>query len=172
MRTTQQSRIDGAADLSPLPGARTIRDIRHLVVAAAVAAGLYSLLMLASRGGCFGGIETATGGFIDFNGQLTETEPVCYSLQLGPSPFVLLALGIIVVSALTRVLRTARSEADARRTLARATLAIILVTLVSMVIAVVWFMLLPLEEWQGTGTLILPFPFADVDVETWPISQN
>ncbi|PPF41930.1 hypothetical protein C5B85_18160 [Pseudoclavibacter sp. AY1F1] len=172
MRTTQQSRIDTAADVSPLPGARTIRDIRHLVLAAAASAGLYSLLMVASRGGCFGGIDTASGDFIDYNGQLTETEPLCYSLQLGPSPFVLLALGIIVVSALTRVLRTAKSEAEARRTLARATLAIVLVTLGSMVIAVAWFMLLPLEEWQGTGTLIFPFPFADVDIETWPLSEN
>lgn len=172
MRTIRQSKIDAAAELSPLPGARTIRDIRHLVVAAAAAAGLYSTLMLAGRGGCFGGISAASSDFIDFDGQPTETEPLCYSLQLGPSPFVLLALGIIVVSALTRVLRTARSEADARRTLARATLAVVLVTLGSMVIAVAWFMLLPVEDWRGTGTLIFPFPFANVDVETWPISQN
>lgn len=128
--------------------------------------------MLASRGGCFGGINAGSGDFIGFDGQPTETEPLCYSLQLGPSPFVLLALGIIVVSALTRVLRTARSEADARRTLARAALAIVLVTIGSMVVAVTWFMLLPVDDWQGTGSLIFPFPFANVDIETWPISQN
>ncbi len=172
MRATRQTPIEAAAELSPLPGARIIRDIRHLVIAAAAAAALYSLLTVASRGGCFGGIDSGSGGFIGFDGHPTETEPLCYSLELGPSPFVLLALAVIVVSALTRVLRTARSEADARRILARATLAIVLVAIGSMAIAVAWLMLLPVEDWQGTGTLFFPFPLANIEIETWPISQN
>ncbi|MDX2375982.1 hypothetical protein M4I32_04125 [Microbacterium sp. LRZ72] len=158
-----------ARPAGPVPGAAIIRHIRRLIYAATGSAIFYSVFMGAGKGGCAGG-TTATGGFLDENGDATETVPTCVQLTLGPNPLMLVALAAVVIWALSRVLSRADNEDAAIRTLDRAALAVMIATAVSVVLAQVWFSLIPLEGINGSGTYFWPFPFGSVDFESSPMT--
>jgi hypothetical protein len=141
-----------------------------LLVVAVVAAFIYAAFAQATSGACAGGF-TGGGGFVDRLGQETDVAPQCLSLQMGPSPFVLLAMAMIVLWAVRRVARWAVDEQAAVRTTDRATLAVAVVAGASLVIAQVWFALLPIGTWDpaGDSLLIYPFPFASVEMSVEPM---
>ncbi|MET0736150.1 MAG: hypothetical protein ABWY55_10990 [Microbacterium sp.] len=156
---------NSTAPTTALPGADVIARIRRLVITALVSGAVYSMFTAAGKSGCAGGID-GEGGFVDANGQPTELVPSCVSLVLRPSPLLLLALAVLVVWAITRVLRSVDGEASAIRTLDRTALAIMIVAGASIVVAQAWFALVPLDGIGGTGTYVHPFPFATVEFES------
>jgi hypothetical protein len=153
---------------SMLPGAAVIARIRRLISVAVGAGAVYSIFTSGSRGGCAGGIS-GDGGFIDANGDPTSIAPTCVTMALRPSPIILIALVGIIVWALGRVLRRAEGEASALRMIDHAALAITALAVASLVIAHVWFTLIPLDGIDGSGTYIWPFPFATVELQTSPM---
>ncbi|KAA9147243.1 hypothetical protein F6B41_15405 [Microbacterium lushaniae] len=78
----------------------------------------------------------------------------------------------MVLFALRRVLRRADDEASAIRIIDRTAVAVIVVAVVSVVIAQVWFSLIPLYGIDDSGTYIWPFPFATVDLVTSPMTPS
>ncbi|WP_308798958.1 hypothetical protein [Agromyces silvae] len=156
------------AEMSTLPGASTLLRTRRLIVAALVTAFLYNLVMTASRGGCPGGV-TGDGGYLDANGQPTDTVPMCANLTLGPSWWVFAAIALIVVLAITRVLKRASDQRTAARILDRAAILIFAIAGASVLIGYVWFFAIPLESVTEGGTVVLPFLFGSVDLTVTPI---
>jgi hypothetical protein len=168
--TSAQAQVSETS-ASLLPGAVVIARIRRLVFVWIAASVLYSLSVVASKSGCAGGV-TEDGGFVDANGNSSLLPPECVSLTLGPSPLMLILIGGIVLWALGRVLRSADGEASAVRIVDRASVAIIIVGAGSVVIAQVWFTLIPLYGIGGTGTYFWPFPFGSVDIQTPPMPTS
>lgn len=165
---TTGERITAPSAASLLPGGVIIARIRQLVSAAIAAGVLYSVFTSAGKSGCLGGV-TGSGGFLDANGTPTDVVPDCVNLALRPSPLLLLLLAVIVLMALGRVLRRAESEASALRVLDRATVIVIALAAASVLIAQVWFALIPLSGIGGEGTYIWPFPFGSVDFQRSPM---
>ncbi|GAA1923630.1 hypothetical protein GCM10009775_14990 [Microbacterium aoyamense] len=157
------------SELTRLPGAPIIARIRRLIWTAIGSALVYSTFISASKGGCPGGVD-ADGGFVDANGVATEIAPMCTSLTMRPSWIVLVALAAIVLGVLGRVLRRAEDETAALRMLDRAALAIMVIAGASIVIAQVWFAMIPLDGFGGTGTYVYPFPFGAVELDTYPMT--
>lgn len=157
-----------AEALSTLPGAPIIRRIRGLLYSAGATALVYSILSTASKGGCPGGV-TGDGGFIDANGAPTDAQQLCVTLTLRPSPIVYTAIGVIVLIALTLVLRRAESVTAALRLLDRAAILIIAVTLVWTVLTMVSFFAIPIDAWNGVDPFTIPFTFGNVDVDVTPL---
>lgn len=118
---------------------------------------------------CPGGVN-ADGSFTDAAGKMIETAPICISLTLRPSAFVFVAIAVIAFAALTMVLRRASDVASAIRYLDRASAAIAIVVVASLVIGQIWFGLIPITEWDGAGSFVFPFPFGSVEVDTAPMS--
>ncbi|SDH26711.1 hypothetical protein SAMN04515691_2468 [Leifsonia sp. 98AMF] len=154
-RSAGASTLSGDALLPAVPGAAILIRVRRLISAIALVAVGYGFLSNGSRAFCPGA------------GPAAES---CVSLQLHPSPFVFAALAFVVFVAIGRVLRRARTEADALRTLDRAALVGTAIAGVSLLIGVVWFGLIPLESWNGSATYFFPFPFASVDLTVTPAS--
>ena len=152
-----------------LPGVEIIARIRRLLVVGLVAAAGYSMCTTAGAGYCPGGVD-ADGGFIDAAGNATDTAPMCITLTLRPSGLVFLAIAAIAFGAITLVLRRAVDVPSALRYLDRAAAAIVIITVASVVISQIWFALIPITEWDGTGAFFYPFPFGSVDMDTQPIS--
>lgn len=153
-----------SATTAPITAPPPLVSRRPLVVWAVICGVLYSAFTRASAGRCFGGVS-GDGGFIDRDGRPTETPPSCVALDLGPSWVVQLAVVVIVVWAIRRAAR--RESADAaRQTLQRATLGVALVCLGAFAVAQTWFALVPIEHWDGTRSLLLPFPFGWVETST------
>ena len=150
-----------------LPGAEIVDRIRRLIIVALVAGVSYSVLTAAGKGYCVGGADGA-GGFTDAAGNPVDTVPSCVTLTLRPSPMVYFAVAAIILWALTRVLRKANGVASALRVLDRAAVAIGVLVAVSILVSQVWFALIPITEWDGTGTFFYPFPFGAVDMGTTP----
>jgi hypothetical protein len=162
--------IDQTRAVGLVPGAAIIRRIRRLLLVGVGSAVVYSTFMLASKGGCFGGV-TATGEFTDADGIPTDVAPVCVEMTLGPNPVMVLMLAAVIVAAISRVLSHADGEAAAIRILDRAALAVMIITVASLIIAQVWFHLMPLDGIDGTGTYIWPFPFGSVDFQPSPMTN-
>lgn len=156
------------AELSTLPGAAILRRTRSLLYCALGTGFVYSVLSVASKGGCSGGV-TGDGGFIDADGRPTEVAPYCVDVTMRPSTIVYLAIAIIVLVAITRVLRRADSEAAAFRMLDRAAILLVAVTAIWLVITHVSFWMIPIDQWDGGSYFPLPFTFGAVDVEISPI---
>lgn len=154
-----------AAAASPSAGAPVIARIRRLVIAALVAGFGYAALTQASSSYCPGGFDS-DGNYVDWAGNATDVVPSCVNLALRPSPFVLIAIAAIVVWALGAVIRRATDETAALRLIDRAALAVIIVAAASLFISQVWFGLLPVTSWDGTGTFVYPFPFGSVEMTT------
>ncbi|KRC59203.1 hypothetical protein ASE14_15650 [Agromyces sp. Root81] len=163
-------RPPGAA-LSTLPGASILRRTRSLLVCALGTGFVYSMLSVASKGGCPGG-ATGDGGFLDADGQATDVAPNCITVTLQPSTIVYLAIAVIVLVAISRVLRTAASEAAALRTLDRAAIMLVAVTATWLVITQVSFWLIPLDQWDGGEFFPIPFTFGTIDVDISPMQQG
>jgi len=172
MSTTQgdaQISVDDREDL--LPGAPIVVGIRSLVIWGIVAAGMLGALVRGTHGSCLGGLASDGNGFLDANGEPTDIEPFCGTVTMSPSPLVFVLLGIIVVSALTRVLGRATDVDQALRILNNARMIIVVVTLVGL--AVTWFaiMTLRIDDWSSFS-LWSPLPFGQFEVETHPMSQR
>lgn len=97
---------------------------------------------------------------------------MCVDLALRPSPLVLLALVAIVILAVSRVIRAGGDEARAVRTLNRAAVAVAVAVVAagSVLIAQVWFALIPLGGIDGT--YFWPFPFGLVEMTTTPLTGS
>lgn len=158
-----------AADAPPasLPGAAVIRRIRALLLWAFGTALVYGALASASRGRCSGGY--GDGGAVDAAGQPTSAVPMCVSLTLRPSSIVSLAIGAVVIVAISLVLRRATGEAQALRLLDRAAIALVVLTLAWAALTFVSFFSIPLDAWDGSEPFSLPFTFGDVRVELTPM---
>ena len=140
---------------------------RTLVLWAMIAAVLYSTLV-SSKGGCPGGFST-DGGFVDGSGNPTTVQPQCVQLVLQPSPMVYLVIALTVIIALARAAR-AVEVAAAMRTMKRAAFAAVGIAVVSMVIAVVWFLGIPMPATDGT--VIFPFPFGGGTMTVTPMEPG
>ncbi|MFF2050344.1 hypothetical protein ACFVU2_01975 [Leifsonia sp. NPDC058194] len=77
-----------------------------------------------------------------------------------------IALAVIVFVAIGRVLRQATTVARAVAILNRAAIVAVAVAAASWLISVVWFLLLPIDTWDGAGSFWFPFPFGAVDLNT------
>jgi hypothetical protein len=149
-------------ELSTLPGAAILVRLRRLLLCVIVAGLVYSVLTNASAGRC---ADTGTAdSSIDEGAAGVVTS--CVTLTLRPSPFVYIALAVIVLVALGRVLRTATTVPRALAIVDRAAVVAVVVAGASWLIAVVWFLLLPVETWDGTGSFWFPFPFGAVELTT------
>ena len=166
MTTTVDPTVTSATSL--LPGAAVIARIRRLLYVTIATGVLYSTFTIGMKAGCPGGVD-ANGGFIDANGNPTDFPPDCVTLNLGPSPIILILIAGVVLWALGRVLHRADSEASAMRILDRAAIAVIIIAAVSLLIAHVWFALIPLYGVDDTGTYYWPFPFGSVNMQTSPM---
>ncbi|WP_136706144.1 hypothetical protein [Agromyces sp. H66] len=160
-----------SAALSTLPGAAVLLRTRRLLIGALIAAFAYTALGVGSRSYCPGGF-TGNGGFLDASGQPTDVAPQCLTLTLQPGGIVYAAITIIVLAAITRVLRSAASEAAAMRTLDRAAVAIIIVVVAWTLVTQVSFFTIPLDGWDGTEPFFFPFVFGNVHVEVTPLSNG
>lgn len=138
-----------------VPGAAVLIRVRRLLGSTALVAIAYGFLSNGSRAFCPG---------------VGPAGDSCVSLQLRPSPFVFVALALVVFVAIGRVLRRAPTEAAALLILDRAALVAAAIGAVSLLISIVWFGLIPLESWNGGGTYIFPFPFGSVDLTVTPAS--
>lgn len=165
--------IEAAPHPVLLPGAQVIARIRRLLIVTLVSGLGYSMVMLASKGYCAGGV-TAGGGFVDATGEAISSAPMCIDLRLGPSVFVFLALGILVLATLGRVLRRAATERDALRMLDRAARAVVIIVVASAVIAHVWFALIPITDFSPGGSYAFwyPFPFGSVSTDVTPMAPT
>ncbi|GAA2224670.1 cell division protein FtsK [Herbiconiux moechotypicola] len=139
-----------------LPGRAIISRIRRLVIVTVLVGALYGMLAVASAGRCVGGAAE----------QPADENSGCIDLVLKPSPLVFVALAAIVVLALTRVLKSAQTEAQAIRTLDRASTAVIVVAVGSFAIALGWFALIPIGDWTPGApyAFLYPFPFGVVEL--------
>ena len=160
-----------SAAQSVLPGAAILRRTRSLLFCALGTGLAYSVLGNASKGGCPGG-ATGDGGFIDAGGQSTAVAPNCINVTLQPSGIVFLAIAVIVLVAITRVLKSSATEAAALRTLDRAAILIVAVTATWLVITHVSFWMIPLDQWDGGGYFPIPFTFGTVDIDISPMQQG
>jgi hypothetical protein len=156
---------------STLPGATVLRHTRGVLLSALGAAFAYGFLLHASSGYCPGGI-TGDGTYLDADGRSTDIAPQCISLTLEPSFLVYVAIAIIVLAAITKVLNKAETEEAAIRTLDRAVIVVISVVTGSISISYIWFGLIPVTDWDGSGAFFFPFPFGAVDVDISPLTQG
>ena len=148
-----------------------VAHIRRLLVVALASGIAYALFLGASKGYCPGGFD-ADGGFIDAAGRATTAAPMCVTLTLGPSPIVYAAIAFIVIFAISKVLKKAPDGEAAVQILGRATAVIGILIAVSIVIAQVWFALIPVTEWSSSGpyAFYYPFPFGSVDLAIAPMT--
>jgi hypothetical protein len=158
-------------ELSTLPGALVLRRTRSLLYCALGTGLVYGFLSTASRSFCPGGI-TDDGGFIDNDGRPTEVAQYCVDVTMRPSSIVYVAIAVIVLVAITRVLKSSASEAAALRTLDRAAILLVAVTAVWLVITHVSFWMIPVDRWNGGEYFPLPFTFGTVDVDIAPLQQG
>lgn len=167
--SSQISRSGRPLESTSLPGAEILAQVRRLLIVGVLSVVGYSMFAKGSKGYCPGGV-TADGGFIDAAGDATDNAPLCVNLTLQPSGLVLIAIAAIVIGALSLVLRRAANVPSAIRYLDRAAAAVVILAVASLVISHVWFAMIPITEWNGTGTFFYPFPFGSVELETAPMS--
>lgn len=167
----QTLRSKTSLEASSLPGVEIVARIRRLLVVGLVAAVGYSMFMTGSKGYCPGGVN-ADGSFIDAAGNTTDTAPMCVTLTLQPSWLVFFAIAAVAFGALTMVLRRAADVSSAIQYLDRAAAAIAILTVASVAISQIWFAMIPITDWDGTGTFFYPFPFGSVELETEPMSMG
>lgn len=151
------------AALSTVPGATVIRRIRRMIFSALGAALVYSVIGAASRGGCIGG--STADGFIEVNAGPADITPSCVQLTLHPSAFMFIALVVTVIVAITLVLRPGQSEMSALRVIDRATLVMIVGTIVWAVVTQISFFAIPLDPPIPGEAFTVPFTFGHVEVD-------
>lgn len=163
--------IEATASTGMLHAKLIVARIQRLIVAAVLAAVGYGAFLVASKGYCPSGFN-GDGGFIDADGNVTESVPQCISLTLGPSGIIYIAIAVIAILAIRAVHRQASTVAEAMRYLDRAAAGIVILVVASLVISYVWFSLIPITDWNGSGTFFFPFPFGAVDVDISPMQQQ
>ncbi|MGO2468564.1 MAG: hypothetical protein ACTH8M_08870, partial [Microbacterium gubbeenense] len=47
-----------------------------------------------------------------------------------------------------------------------------ILTFASVAISQIWFAMIPITDWDGTGTFFYPFPFGSVELDTEPMSMG
>jgi branched-subunit amino acid permease len=120
---------------------------RSFLIRALAAALLYSFLAVGSKGECF-----------------TEPEETCIQIEIGPSPFVYLAIALIAIGAFRAVDRRAVDAHDAARMLTRRLWLIVAIVVVSFVAIGLWIAFYPIEGWPRPGTWFFPFPFGAAEL--------
>jgi hypothetical protein len=148
-----------------LAGAPVIARIRRVLITALIAGVAYSAVTTGSTGRCAGPTTSTTAG----DGSVSVHQ-ACIAMQLHPSPVVVVALAVILIVAISRVLKPGVREADALRTLDRAATTIAIVAAASILVSVAWFALIPIGDWQpGSGFGVLfPFPLAEAQLTITP----
>lgn len=141
--------------VSALPARPIVARIRRLILTAGIAAAAYATLTHATKGFCPGPADAV--------------DPSCISLTLQPSGLVYMAIFAIVVVNLNFVLRRANTLESTLRYLDRAAAIIAILVVASVLISQIWFALIPITEWDGSGTFFYPFPFGAVDLVTTPV---
>lgn len=129
--------------------------VRRLVVRALLAGLGYSVLAVASRVQCFGGVDE-DGGFIDSQGNPTDVPQRCVAMTLHASPVVYLVLALAVVWAISRAARPGLDAAAAGRTLRRASVGVVVLAVLALVMTFAAFMSVPFDRWDGTGAPPIP----------------
>lgn len=162
---------EGAQAADPLPLRPIVARIRRLVVLAMLAALGYTAFTVASKGHCPGRVN-ADGTFIDATGNVTELTPSCINLTLQPSVFIYIGIFAIVIGALTFVLRRATDVPAALRYLDRAAVTVVILAVASVAISQIWFAMIPITDWNGSGTFFYPFPFGSVDLTITPMQTQ
>ncbi|KJL33101.1 hypothetical protein [Microbacterium oxydans] len=151
-----------------LAGVAVIARIRRVLILAVILALAYTVVLSGSAGYCPGGFD-GNGGFIDSAGQATDQAPMCVTLQLRPSILIYAALGLIVLLAIGRVMK-ASDELVALRILDRAAIAIVVLAVVAMAVSVVWFRMIPIQDFTGGSWSVFGlFPFGVVSVDITPM---
>jgi hypothetical protein len=110
-------------------------------------------------------------GFLDADGQPTDTAPTCGSVTLSASPLVYVAIGLIVVLSLTRILGRADTIDAALRIINNARMVIVVLTLVTFVVGYSAIMTVRVDDWSSYS-LLYPFPFATFDIATYPMGAT
>ena len=157
-----------ASGVASFPGAAVVGRIRGVLIASLIAALVYPAFMGASAGYCAGGVD-GEGGFVDAAGRPVNTAPACVELTLKPSPLVYVCIALIVLFAISRVLK-APNEAVAMRILDRSVTGVCVLVGVAIVVSQVWFHLIPIADFMaGTASVVSPFPFGLIDVTNTPM---
>lgn len=177
-RPTSKETVLSLAQTPPQPttvaglaGVAVIARIRRVLILAVIAAMIYPTLMVASSGYCPGGVD-GNGGFIDASGRPVDEAPACVQMTLGPSPLVYIGIALIVLLAIGRVMR-ASDEPAALRTLDRAAIGVGVLVAAAVIVSVVWFSLVPLDQFSsGSWSVFSPFPFGVIDVEVTPMTAS
>lgn len=144
--------------MSMVPARPIVARIRRLILTAGIAAAVYAIFTTGSKGYC----PTPEGA----------VDPSCISLTLQPSGLVYMAIFAIVVVNLNFVLRRAHTVESALRYLDRAAAIIAILVVASALISQIWFWMIPITDWDGTGTFFYPFPFGAVDLVTTPLNTQ
>ncbi|WP_430867534.1 hypothetical protein [Demequina aurantiaca] len=163
--TDGTTEIENAPRTSPLVRSRA----GWLFWATVMCTVFYAAGTTASRSWCLGGAN-ASGEYIDAAGAPTDSAPMCVNLTLGPSAQVFLTVAVIAISALVYAYLRRHRERAAVNALFGATMAIVAITLGSMVVAQVWFSQVSgkgLDE-SGHYTGTLPSVVADTTIEISP----
>ena len=152
-----------ASGVASFPGAAVVGRIRGVLIASLIAALVYPAFMGASAGYCAGGVD-GEGGYVDAAGRPFDAAPACVELTLKPSPLVYVGIVLIVLFAISRVLK-ASHEAAALRILNRSLTGLSVLVAVAIVVSQVWFHLIPIADFMsGTASVLSPFPFGLIDV--------
>jgi hypothetical protein len=152
-----------------LPGWAVLKRVRRLIILTLVCACVYSAGTMASSGFCPGGFD-GSGGFLDANGDPTDVAPSCLTLSLQPNPLWFIVFALVVIGALSSVLKKSKTDADALRYIDSAAAVIVALTVVCIVVSQVWFWNLPVDEWDGVHTnFVYPFPFGLVEMNISPL---
>lgn len=154
-----------------LSGRVIVARIRKLILTAGFTLMVYSIFTTANRGYC--PVDVATdGSLVGSDGNFTEVVPSCVNLMLQPSGLIYLAIFAIIVVTLNFVLRRANDEESALQYLDRAELGIMILAVASLLISQIWFWMIPITDWNGSGTFYFPFPFGAVGLITTPITTQ
>jgi len=157
-----------SSEVASLPGATVVARIRRVLIVSLIAALAYPSFIGVGAGSCAGGID-GQGGFVDAAGRPVDTAPTCVELTLKPSPLVYLGVVIIVLFAISRVLKSSH-EAAALRILDRSVTGVCVLVAVAIVVSQLWFHLIPIGDvLAGTTSVLSPFPFGFIDVANSPL---
>lgn len=154
-----------------LPGSAIIVGIRSLLIWAIVSSALVATFLRGTHASCSGGLASDGRGFLGPDGAPTDIEPRCGTVTLSPSPLLFLLFAVIVIGAITRILRRAENEDHAFRILNNARMAIVVLSLVGLAVGWIAIMTLRVDDWSSFS-LYSPLPFGQFDVETVPITQK
>ena len=154
-----------------LPGLTVLRGLRRLMILMLVLSLVYSILATSTMATCPGGIDP-DGGFVDADGNPTDVMPTCIALTMGPNPYVFVIFALVLIGAMSSVLKNSTTETDALRYVLSAAAVVITITVVCLVAGHIWFWNIPLMDWRaGDPPFVVPFPFTSVTTITTPMTQ-